>query len=114
MGVTQAVPYGEALTGSASPAIDRVGRIETHGIDFIADGERHGHPRELTRLEESNRKVLEATAEVLRLLDSQPTEKTPSPLLRGLASLTAAMREHQAREVDVVYEIFWRDPVGGD
>jgi hypothetical protein len=73
-----------------------------------------GHPRELTRLEESNRKVIETTAEVLRLLDSQPSERTPAPLLRGLASLTAVMREHQAREVDVVYELFWRDPVGGD
>ena len=47
MAVTQVVAHGEALTGGALPASDRVGRIETHGIDFIAEGERHGRPREL-------------------------------------------------------------------
>jgi hypothetical protein len=118
-------PYGDDLGGwqkdVAADADELRARIETHNAR-VGEYEHllqemqvlQGHPRELTRLEESNRKVAEVTGELLRLLDSQPTERTPSPLLRGLASFTGAMREHQAREVDVIYEIFWRDPVGGD
>jgi purine-cytosine permease-like protein len=30
-----------------APASDRVGRIETHGIDYVPDTERHGTARSL-------------------------------------------------------------------
>ncbi|MFJ6700613.1 purine-cytosine permease family protein [Streptomyces sp. NPDC091272] len=32
---------------AAHPASDRASRVEAHGIDHIADEERHGHPRQL-------------------------------------------------------------------
>ena len=30
-----------------SEADDRAGKLESHGIEFIPEGDRHGHPREL-------------------------------------------------------------------
>jgi NCS1 family nucleobase:cation symporter-1 len=32
-----------------APASDRAGRIETHGIDYVPDSERHGTARSLGR-----------------------------------------------------------------
>ncbi len=32
-----------------APASDRAGRIETHGIDYFPDSERHGTARSLGR-----------------------------------------------------------------
>jgi purine-cytosine permease-like protein len=36
-----------AAAPDISPASDRAGRVETHGIDYIPDAERHGRAREL-------------------------------------------------------------------
>ena len=36
-----------AAAPDISPASDRAGRVETHGIDYIPDTERHGRAREL-------------------------------------------------------------------
>ncbi|MFF7439234.1 cytosine permease [Streptomyces sp. NPDC008122] len=41
------IPDPGAARAEATPATDRPGRIEAHGIDHIPDSERHGHPREL-------------------------------------------------------------------
>ncbi|MER7949886.1 cytosine permease [Streptomyces sp. NPDC096079] len=41
------IPDHGAVRAEAAPPSDRPGRIEAHGIDHIADSERHGHPREL-------------------------------------------------------------------
>ncbi|MFF5285644.1 cytosine permease [Streptomyces sp. 62] len=38
---------GAARAEATTPADDRPGRIEAHGIDHISDAERHGNPREL-------------------------------------------------------------------
>ncbi|MFD0073854.1 purine-cytosine permease family protein [Streptomyces sp. NPDC127166] len=41
------IPDPGAARAEVTPAADRPGRIEAHGIDHIPDSERHGHPREL-------------------------------------------------------------------
>jgi purine-cytosine permease-like protein len=40
-------PAADPLTGSNAPGQDRAGQIETRGIDFVPDTERHGRAREL-------------------------------------------------------------------
>ncbi|WP_406109510.1 hypothetical protein [Streptomyces sp. NBC_01003] len=37
----------DPTTQAATPPVDRAGRVEAHGIDFIPDAERHGRAREL-------------------------------------------------------------------
>jgi hypothetical protein len=73
-----------------------------------------GHPRELTLLHDSHQEELAAAAALLVNLEVEAADRSPATLLRELGRLIAAVRAHQAREVDVIYEIFWRDPVGGD
>ena len=45
MAPTTTQPRAEAT--APLPATDRAGRVETHGIDYIPDIERHGRAREL-------------------------------------------------------------------
>ncbi|ABG95649.1 possible allantoin transporter, NCS1 family protein [Rhodococcus jostii RHA1] len=45
MASTKADP--RAVTPGETPRADRAGRVETHGIDFIPDSERHGRARDL-------------------------------------------------------------------
>ncbi|MFI0214015.1 purine-cytosine permease family protein [Streptomyces lydicus] len=40
-------PGTHGTPAAASPATDRAGHVEAHGIDHIPDAERHGRPREL-------------------------------------------------------------------
>jgi nucleobase:cation symporter-1, NCS1 family len=47
MALGQVMADNDALTPGAVCVSGFVGRIETHGIDLIAHGERRGHPREL-------------------------------------------------------------------
>ncbi|MFJ4840398.1 purine-cytosine permease family protein [Streptomyces sp. NPDC088746] len=41
------IPDPQHGTHAAEPPSDRASRVEAHGIDHIADEERHGHPRQL-------------------------------------------------------------------
>ena len=73
-----------------------------------------GKSEYLTRLQESHEAVLEAARSLLSELHAGSARRSPSPWLRRLNQLSSAVREHEAREIDVIYETFWRDPVGGD
>ena len=73
-----------------------------------------GKSEYLTRLQESHDAVLEAAQSLLSELHADNVQRSPGHWLRQLNALSSAVHEHEAREVDVIYETFWRDPVGGD
>jgi len=78
-------------------------------IEFL-----QGHSEYLTRLEDAHRRVLAKAQLLLQDLEAAPPAATPSQWLRELGELSSAVHEHEASEIDVIYETFWRDPVGGD
>ena len=75
---------------------------------------RQGASEYLTQLRISHETVLSAAQSIISELESLRPSPSPSHWLRALNQLSTAIHEHEAREIDVIYETFWRDPVGGD
>ena len=82
---------------------------------IIAEMEyRQGKSEYLTRLRESHESVLDAAHSLLGELQAENPPRSPGSWLRRLNELSSAVHEHEAREIDVIYETYWRDRVGGD
>lgn len=74
-----------------------------------------GRSEYVTEVERAHKEVLAAAKSLRQQLIADKDPLAPfSNLRRQAAHFTAALRNHQAREIDMIYETFWRDRVGGD
>lgn len=74
-----------------------------------------GHSQDLTEVVHAHHRVLDAAKAVMDELERGKKPEARYSLLRRQAGhLTAAVREHEAKEIDLIYETFWRVSGGGD
>ena len=63
-----------------------------------------GHSEQVTAVITIHRKVLDSARALLQILADAKLEESFSLSKRGVAHFTAAVREHDAREIDLIYE----------
>ena len=63
-----------------------------------------GHSEQVTAVTHLHRRVLGLAGSLRETLVEPKTDESFSLAKRGVAHLTAAVREHEAREIDLIYE----------
>lgn len=73
-----------------------------------------GESEFVTRLRLSREAVFTRARSLLGELEGTGQRQSPKRWLRRLDQLADSLHAQEAREIDVIYELYWRDPVGGD